>query len=77
VNDTLKQIERALFDAALSLPNAAVRKAFLEKTCAGDASLRGRLEELLDAHAEAEWYFDLDPVEMAGEAYEPDTKPTL
>ncbi|HEY8902709.1 MAG TPA: serine/threonine-protein kinase [Chthoniobacterales bacterium] len=76
MSDIPKQIERALFDAALNLPNAAVRKAFLEKTCAGDANLRGRLEELLDAHAEAEWYFDLDPVELAGEAYEPDTIPT-
>jgi serine/threonine protein kinase len=63
VNDPLKQIERALFDAALSLPDAGVRKAFLEQTCGGNARLRETLEELLAAHARADWYLDLDPLQ--------------
>jgi serine/threonine protein kinase len=62
VNDTRKQIERALFDAVLSLPDTEVRKAFLEETCGGDSQRRERLEELLDAHARAEWYLDMDPL---------------
>src|SRR5688572_5773054 len=41
--------EEDLFTAALALP-AAERAAFLEKECAGDASLRARLEVLLNAH---------------------------
>jgi len=63
VNDPLKQIERALFEAALSLPDAQVRKAFLEETFGGNATLRESLEELLDAHARANWYLDMDPLQ--------------
>lgn len=63
MNDPLKQIERALFEAALSLPDAEVRKAFLEETFGGNARLRKSLEELLDAHARANWYLDMDPLQ--------------
>lgn len=63
MNDTLKQIERALFEAALSLPDVEVRKAFLEETFGGNARLRESLEELLDAHARASWYLDMDPLQ--------------
>ena len=36
--------ERDIFLALLDLPDAAARSAYLEKTCAGDAALRGRVE---------------------------------
>ena len=62
MNDTLQQIEKALFEAVLSLPDAEVRKAFLEETFGGNARLRESLEELLNAHARAEWYLDMDPL---------------
>jgi hypothetical protein len=63
VSDIPKQIEQALFDAALNLPDAEARKAFLEQTCGGNARLRENLEELLAAHAKAEWYLDMDPLQ--------------
>src|SRR5262245_47542392 len=42
---------KSLFLAALDWPPAD-RPAFLEGACGGDAELRGRVEELLRAHAE-------------------------
>jgi serine/threonine protein kinase len=84
VSDIPKQIERALFDAALNLPDAEARKAFLEQTCGGNARLRENLEELLEAHARADWYLDMDPLvatapqdgaETAAE-FVPETRPS-
>jgi WD40 repeat protein/serine/threonine protein kinase/tetratricopeptide (TPR) repeat protein len=40
---------KALFSAALDLPDPAERPAFLERECQGDQELRARLEELLAA----------------------------
>jgi len=73
VNDIPKQIEAALFDAALNLRDAEVRKAFLDQACGGNATLRENLEELLDAHTRADWYLGIDPLqatapERGGEA---------
>jgi serine/threonine protein kinase/WD40 repeat protein len=42
----------AIFDAAIELPSEE-RAMLLEKTCAGDAALRQRVEALLGAHEEA------------------------
>lgn len=42
-----KQIERAIFDAALDLDDPELRIAFLDQACKGDPDLRRRLEELL------------------------------
>lgn len=41
--------EESLFAAALNRSDAAERRAFLDKACAGDAALRRRLEQLLAA----------------------------
>ena len=41
---------KALFNAALDLPDPADRPAFLERECRDDRELRARLEELLAAH---------------------------
>ena len=41
---------KELFIAALDLPDAPARQAFLERECGDDADLRQRLEALLQAH---------------------------
>lgn len=61
------EIEKALFDAALGLPDPEVRRAFLERACGDDAALRDRLEALLESNAEAERFFDMDPLRLPGE----------
>jgi len=43
----------SIFAAALARPSAAERTAYLDQACAGDAALRGRVEELLRAHERA------------------------
>jgi serine/threonine protein kinase/formylglycine-generating enzyme required for sulfatase activity len=42
--------ERDIFLAAIELPDLAERAAYIEKVCAGDATLRGRVEGLLRSH---------------------------
>src|ERR1700729_4252516 len=44
--------EEALFHAAIELPAAATRSAFLDQACAGEPALRKRLDALLAAHDE-------------------------
>ena len=44
--------EMAVFSEARRLP-AGARAAYLDQTCAGDAALRQRVEELLQAGQEA------------------------
>ena len=55
--NTADQREEDLFEAARQLPDAAVRRAFLDRACAGEKELRARLEELLEAEMEAEQFF--------------------
>jgi WD40 repeat protein/serine/threonine protein kinase len=43
--------ERSLFLASLEIPDPAARAAYLDRACAGDKSLRDRLELLLAEHA--------------------------
>jgi serine/threonine protein kinase/tetratricopeptide (TPR) repeat protein len=62
--------ELAVFSAARRLP-AAERAAYLDQTCAGDAALRQRVEELLRAGDDAEGFL-LDP---APGAQRPDGAP--
>jgi serine/threonine protein kinase len=47
-----------LFDAALELKSPAERAVFLGRECAGDASLRARLERLLSAHERSQSFFE-------------------
>jgi eukaryotic-like serine/threonine-protein kinase len=49
--------EEDLFDAARKLTDAAARRAFLDRGCAGDAALRARIEGLLAAEAGADEFF--------------------
>ena len=51
------QREEDLFDAARQLTDAAARRAFLDRECAGEPVLRDRLESLLAAEVEAEQFF--------------------
>ncbi len=42
--------ERMIFEAALERNDPAERAAYLEQVCAGDAGLRRRIDELIEAH---------------------------
>jgi serine/threonine protein kinase len=52
MSETLDRTE-SVFAAAVALADADKRAAYLEQACAGDATLRGRVEALLRAHARA------------------------
>src|ERR1041384_252818 len=52
--------EVAVLNAALDLPPAE-RAAYLEKTCAEDASLRQRVEALLQAYDQADDFLNVPP----------------
>src|SRR6266852_6026967 len=52
-----KQIEKALFDAALNVSDDETRRAFLDRACNGDSTLRTRVERLLDAQKPADEFF--------------------
>lgn len=55
--DSHWQTVSVLFEQVLATP-VAQRPAFLEEACAGDAALREEVEALLEAHEEAEGFFD-------------------
>lgn len=52
-----RQMQDAVFQAALDLKDAATRQQFLDKACAGDARLRDSVEQMLADHAKAETFF--------------------
>jgi serine/threonine protein kinase len=52
-----KQMEDAVFFAAVSLTDAEQRGRFLDQACAGNGELRAVVEEMLAAHDEAEPFF--------------------
>jgi serine/threonine protein kinase len=54
----ITQQEEALFDAARNLATPMARRAFLDQACAGNLELRGRIDALLEAEAEADKFFD-------------------
>lgn len=58
--------EETIFIEALELRDASERAAFLDRACAGDAALRGRLERLLAVHERAGGF-------MVGPAAGPET----
>lgn len=49
--------EEEMFDAARVLKDPAERRAYLNEACLGDPELRSRIDELLEAEAEAEQFF--------------------
>lgn len=56
MNPTLKA-EEEIFDAARLIPDAAARRAYLERACGADSGLRQRVEELLTTFGAAEDFF--------------------
>jgi serine/threonine protein kinase len=50
--------EKEIFVAALALPDAEEREAYLQAACAGDPELLVRLRELLSAHEESQGPLD-------------------
>ena len=54
--------EQTIFDAARQLPDAQARAAYLDSACAGDASLRDRVERLLQANRRADEFLAGDPL---------------
>ena len=62
--------EESLFVAALDLPSAAARAAFLDRECGGDAGLRARVERLLAADQHSTGILDAG-ADTAGPAAHP------
>jgi serine/threonine protein kinase/Flp pilus assembly protein TadD len=50
--------EKAVFIAALAVPDAEEREAYLQEACAGHPELLGRLQDLLSAHEESQGPLD-------------------
>jgi serine/threonine protein kinase len=56
--------EKDVFVAALALPDAGERQAYLQAACAGHPELLGRLRELLAAHEESQGPLDRRPAAL-------------
>lgn len=67
--------ERELFEAALEIPDKDQRSAFLDQACAGNASLRQKVESLLQSHQEAGSFLDVPVIDQAKET--PTAPPTV
>src|SRR5262245_39621698 len=52
------QSEKSIFLAAIEISSATERVAFVEKACAGNPSLRGEIEALLQAHGRPQRLLD-------------------
>jgi serine/threonine protein kinase len=68
---------KALFNAALDLPNPAGRTAFLERECHDDPELRARLEELLAAYDQPASALERPLAEDPGETSAPEEPPAV
>jgi serine/threonine protein kinase len=53
--------EVLVFTAALELPSTAERETYLAQACTGDDQLLQKVKALLQAHADAEGFFDTGP----------------
>src|SRR5436190_1651850 len=56
--------EEAVFGAAVALPDAKEREAYLQEACSGHPELLGRLRELLSAHEESQGPLDRRPAAL-------------
>jgi serine/threonine protein kinase len=68
-----KSIDRVFWEAG-QLKGAAERNAYLDRTCAGDADLRRRVEQLLQAKPKAESFLESPAIGMAVTVEEPITE---
>src|SRR5690349_7285967 len=64
----LREIEKALFDAARNVADPVVRQALLDQTCNGNPALRTRIETLLTVQEPSEEFFTVH--ELKAEAAE-------
>ncbi len=62
-----RQRERLLFEELVELPDAAARRDFLDRRCAGDPAMRRRLDELLALQEPAETLLSPLPTASAAE----------
>src|SRR5262245_25975120 len=53
--------EEAIFEQAVGCASETERTALLDRACAGDAELRGRLELLLEGYFKADGFLTRDP----------------
>ena len=65
-HDTSTARQKEIFIAAMEIADAAERARFLDGACAGDATLRGRVEVLLRADADAGTF--LEPAVVPGDS---------
>ena len=63
--------EEQIFLAALDLPDAAARAAYLDEACGGDAELRRQVEALLAAHFKSGEFLDVPAAEQIQTESEP------
>jgi WD40 repeat protein/serine/threonine protein kinase len=63
--------EREIFHAAIQLTNPAERAAYLEKVCAGNASLRQHLENMLQVYPQLGSFLESPALDLEGAARPP------
>ena len=68
---------KALFNAALDLPDPADRPAFLDRECGDDPELRRRLDELLAAYDQPASALERPLAADPGETSAPDEPPAV
>jgi tetratricopeptide (TPR) repeat protein len=58
--------ELSIFHAALEISDPPARSAYLDRACAGDATLRRRIEDLLEAHVQTAPFMTRPAAELLG-----------
>ena len=61
MGDKTKDI-KAIFWKAIEKENRDEQLAYLEEACGGDAETRAKVDELLQAHEEADGFLDIPPL---------------
>jgi hypothetical protein len=60
--------ERDIFHAVVELTDAAERAAYLEKVCAGNASLKRHVEDMLHVYPELGRFLESPAIDLPGAA---------
>ncbi len=67
--------EREIFDAAVEFADVAERAVYLEKACAGDASLKQHVERMLHVYPQLGTFLQSPAVDLAGDLAEAASPP--
>ncbi len=67
--------ERDILHGAIELTNAAERSAYLEKVCAGNASLKRHVESMLQVFPELGTFLEAPAVDVTGASSPPRRRP--